>query len=159
MKIQKIYLETTIFNYFFDTDRGIMHTATARLFDEIKSGKFKAYTSSYVIEEISNAPEPKRSKMLNLIKEYELEVLNGNSEIECLATMYHMKGIIPASSNLDSLHIAIASIKEMDLIISLNFSHINRVKTKEGTAQVNASLGYNKDITICSPMEVVDNEE
>ena len=158
MQKRKIYLETTIFNYFFDADRGVMHEATVKLFDEIKSGKFEVFTSSYVVEEISNAPELKRTKMLSLIKEYGLEVLVGNSEIECLADMYHMKGVIPANSHLDSLHIAVASIKEMDYIISLNFSHINRVKTKEGAAHVNASLGYNKEIVICTPMEVIENE-
>jgi hypothetical protein len=96
--------------------------------------------------------------MLNLINEYKLEVLIGDTEVESLATMYHMKGVIPASSNLDSLHIAMASIGNLDYIVSLNFSHINRVKTKVGVAQVNASLGYKSDIIICSPMEVINNE-
>lgn len=37
MRVPKIYLETTIFNYYFDTDREA-HNDTVKLFNEIKQG-------------------------------------------------------------------------------------------------------------------------
>jgi len=39
MRIPKIYPETTLFNYYFDVERGFAHTDTVALFDEIASGK------------------------------------------------------------------------------------------------------------------------
>jgi predicted nucleic acid-binding protein len=50
----KIYLETTIFNRYFDVDP-ILHPATLQLFKEIESGKFQPYTSVFVIEELEAA--------------------------------------------------------------------------------------------------------
>jgi hypothetical protein len=45
----KIYLETTIFNRYFDVEREA-YLATVQLFNEIKAGKFDPYTSVYVID-------------------------------------------------------------------------------------------------------------
>ena len=66
MRKPKIYIETTVFNHYFDTDREA-HAATIALFGEIKAGKYDAYTSVYVTDELVMASEPKRSKMLSLI--------------------------------------------------------------------------------------------
>jgi len=59
---------------------------------------------------------------------------------------------------LDGTHIAIATFHNLDCILSFNFQHINKLKTKEMTALVNLREGY-KGITICTPMEVLENEE
>lgn len=37
----RIYIETTLFNYYFDEDRGIAHESTVALFEEIASGNMK----------------------------------------------------------------------------------------------------------------------
>ena len=55
------------------------------------------------------------------------------------------------------MHIACATVNGLDMIISLNYNHINRVKTKKMTRLVNELKGY-REITICSPMEVIENE-
>ena len=52
-----------MFNHYFDEDRGIVHESTVALFKEIENEKYEAYTSRYVINELTNAPEPKRDKM------------------------------------------------------------------------------------------------
>ncbi|GHV39024.1 hypothetical protein AGMMS49546_10380 [Spirochaetia bacterium] len=50
----KLYLETTIFNYYFDADRN-MHPASIALFEAIGRGEYEGYTSTYVIQELTNA--------------------------------------------------------------------------------------------------------
>jgi predicted nucleic acid-binding protein len=65
MKVPKIYLETTIFNFPFADDAPQYKADTLKLFDEIKAGKFKPYTSEYVLEELNNERNiEKRKKML-----------------------------------------------------------------------------------------------
>ena len=59
IRIQNVYLETTMFNYYFDAERNA-HADTVKLFEEIKAGKYKAYTSAYAIDELMDAPEEKR---------------------------------------------------------------------------------------------------
>jgi hypothetical protein len=46
MRTPKIYLETTIFNFYIDADRDA-HADTVLLFEEIAAGKYEAFTSVY----------------------------------------------------------------------------------------------------------------
>jgi len=48
MRKQKVYLETTLFNYYFDEDRDA-HADTVRLFEDIAAEKYEAYTSAYIL--------------------------------------------------------------------------------------------------------------
>ncbi|MBR0151350.1 MAG: PIN domain-containing protein [Synergistaceae bacterium] len=149
-------METTVFNYYFDEDRP-GHDDVLRLFEAIRAGEFEVYTSDYVVQEIENAPEPKRSGMLALVEDYGLNVLHTSLKVRLLGEIYVEKGIIPASHLLDSLHVAMASVYELDCIISYNFHHINRNKTRLMTASVNKEEGYS-GVMIATAKEVLNNE-
>ena len=157
MRKPKIYIESTIYNHYFDTDREA-HAATVRLFKEIKAGKYEAYTSLYVTDELERAEEPKRSEMLGLNTEYNIKVLSVEDDAERLAEIYVNEGVIPARFTYDALHIAIATTNELEYVFSLNFKHINKVKTKTMTSIINVREGY-RPVTIASPMEVVEDDE
>lgn len=157
MKKLRLYFETTMFNYFFDTDRD-GHTDTVRMFEAVRAGEYEAYTSEYVTYELQMSSEPKRSSMLALIEEYGIKVLEIDEESDRLSNVYVSEGIMPAKYGLDSAHIASASVHLLDCVLSFNFEHINKLKTKEMTALVNFREGY-RSVIICTPMEVLDNEE
>ena len=159
MRKQKIYLETTVFNYFFDKDRD-EYKATVKLFDEIQAGKFEVFTSTQVLRELKNtSEEKKRTDMMNLITQYNAQVLDADIiEVDNLASKYITEGVIPDKYRSDAIHIAVASVNELDCIVSMNFQHINKLKTKITTAHINGLAGYTKPIAICSSREVVDNE-
>lgn len=156
MRIAKIYLETTMFNYYFDKDREA-HADTVKLFEEIRLGKHEAFTSVYVIDELEKAPIEKRDLMLALITQYNIKILPLSQEAEQLASIYLQEGIIPAANKIDAQHIAVATINDLDIVISLNFKHIVRKKTIELTELVNIRLNYRK-IQIYAPMEVVEDD-
>ena len=157
MRAPKIYLETTLFNFYVDEDRGIAHQSTVTLFREIAEGKYKAFTSTYVTDELENASEEKRAKMLGLITEYGIKVLAPHDDAVKLADIYVRENIIPARYSTDGLHIAIAAVNNMDMIISMNFAHIVKRKTKIATESINALNGY-RAVEILNPMEVVEIE-
>jgi len=156
MRTQKIYLETTLFNYYFDKDRDA-HADTVRLFKEIAEGKYDAYTSSAVIDELTMAPAEKSVAMLALVSEYGITILQVTEEAEDLADIYVSEGIILHKYRTDGVHIAMAAVNDLDMIISMNFQHIVKLKTKLMTRAVNIMNGY-RPVEIISPMEVVDNE-
>ena len=156
MRIPKIYLETTVFNFYADSER-FAHADTARLFKEIAEGRYLAYTSRSVIEELGRAPVVKRDEMINFITEYSIPILEYNDEAERLADIYVAEGVIPIKYRMDGLHIAIAAVNDLDMIISMNFQHIVKRKTIKMTANINTLNGYHA-IEIYSPMEVVENE-
>jgi len=154
MKKQKIYLETTLFSYYFDENRDA-HADTVRLFEDITAGKYEAYTSDYVLRELENTTNEKCNKMLALIDQYNITVLGLDQEAEQLANAYVEQGVIPVKYRTDGIHIAVAAVNELDMIISMNFRHIVKRKTKLGTANSNTLNGYHA-IEIYSPMEVHD---
>ena len=74
-----------------------------------------------------------------------------------MARAYIEADIIPKSHLLDSLHIAAATAYRLDYVISYNFQHINRDKTRVQTAGINMRSGYG-GITICVAGEVLYDE-
>ncbi len=74
-----------------------------------------------------------------------------------LSAAVKRNGIIPVSHRYDSAHIALASVYELDVVVSYNFHHINREKTRRLTAAINQREGYNA-VVICTAKEVLSNE-
>ena len=95
--------------------------------------------------------------MLALVEQYEPTVLSPSYEVTRLSRLYIEKGIIPASHRLDSLHVAMTSVYELDCIISYNFHHINRNKTRIKAVAVNNEEGYG-GIIIATAKEVLAND-
>ncbi len=158
MKKPKIYLETTIMNFYFADDALEKKEDTHKLFKEISQGKYKAYTSMSAIREINNAPEDKKIVLLELIKKYNIEVLEDEPEAEKIADIYVKESVIPEKYVIDGLHIALATVYDMDIILSWNFKHIVKRKTILMTSVINKREGY-KAIDIYSPTEVIEYEE
>jgi hypothetical protein len=152
----KIYLETSIFNHYFELARDA-YPATIQLFEEIRSGKFIPYTSIFVTRELENAPTEKSKKMLDLIHKFNITILNDTDFVYNIADLYIKNNIIPFKYIMDALHIAISVVNNLDKIISLNFKHIVRDKTKIFTEYICKINGYTP-LTINSPMEVIDND-
>jgi len=156
MKKLKIYLETTVFNWYFEAERGFAGDIQL-LFDEIVAGKFEAYASEYVVEELLKTTGPKQEKMLDLLAKSRISILRKSDEAETLADAYAIHKVISENHEYDRWHLGCAVVNGMDAIISFNFSHINRRWTKDRIEAVNKLCGYN-NITINLPMEVTGNE-
>lgn len=156
MRKPRIYLETTMLNYYFEVEREA-HPATRQLFECIRRGMYEAYTSTYVIDELIKAPAEKATKMMALIETYRINMLANNNEAETLAEIYVQKNVIPQRFRYDGLHIACATVNDLEFIFSLNFKHINKPKTQIMTGTINIERGY-RPVTITSPMEVTDYE-
>lgn len=152
----RLYIETTVFNYYFDGDRD-GHADTVRLFEAIGAGEFEAYTSDYATDELREAPEPKRSDMLALIDKYCADIFKADAESERLADLYVYNKVMPPKYWADAAHIAIASLNGLDCVVSYNFQHINRLRTKFLTERINYEEGY-KGIFICTAKEALEDE-
>lgn len=158
MRVPKVYLETTMFNFYFADDSPEKRQDTLKLFKEIKDGKYEPYTSFVVLDEINKTTDnQKRERMLGLIKEYDVGVMEDDSEADTLADIYVREGIIPIKYRDDALHIAVATIAEMHVILSWNFQHIVKRKTRNMVNAVNLREGF-RTIEICSPKEVIEDE-
>ncbi|MCL2722300.1 MAG: hypothetical protein FWD47_13305 [Treponema sp.] len=158
MRVPTIYLETTIFNFPFAEDSPHFQAETRQLFAEIKEGKFRPFTSEYVIQEIEVTKNTEKlKKMKSLILDHNVTVLQASEETKRLSDVYITAGIIPEKFSTDALHIAATTIAGLDYIISLNFKHIVKHKTIIETEIVNAREGY-KRVFIHTPAEVINHD-
>ena len=124
-----------------------------KLFDELN--RYKGYISEIVLGEINRASDIKKRRLFNFISKYDLEELMFNESAKILADKYIEAGVIPRKYQEDAFHIAIASVNDLDAIISWNFKHIVKLKTRREVVGINLYMGY-KEIDIYSPWEVID---
>jgi len=160
MKIPAIYLETTIFSFYYEERRHSeypAYKAQARaLFNLIKAGEYKPYTSPVTLQEIAReTDQKKREKMAALAVEYGVTILEETDEASRLAALYIGEKAISPAWETDAAHIAMTTVNGLDFIVSLNFTHIARPWTIEKVRQVNMREGYNP-IGIYKPAEVLE---
>jgi len=163
--MQKVYIETTLFNFYF-AEKGNQYYGetvkycqeTKRFFEAVRGGKFEPYTSEYAIAEIEGEHNEKhRLEMLQLVADCNVTILPGDEKAKWLARRYIEAKAIPEKFPNDALHIASAAIYGLDFIVSLNFQHIVRDRAIQITAQINEAEGY-KDVGIYEPGEVIGDE-
>jgi hypothetical protein len=87
-----------------------------------------------------------------------LELVNVTDEVLDLANKYVLEKIITKKYFEDAMHIAFATIYQVDLMVSWNFKHIVNFNKINQFCAVNLKNGY-KEIKIFSPMEVLNEEE
>ncbi|MDI6758658.1 MAG: type II toxin-antitoxin system VapC family toxin [Candidatus Omnitrophota bacterium] len=156
MKKISLYLDTSIYNFAISENNPEEREATLKLLEGIKEGKYEAFISELVSAEIDKAPQEIAVKLRSVIKGIDPEELAINEEVKGLADKYIAQQIIPVKYANDAIHIAVASVNNIDVIVSWNFEHMVKLKTKRGIVGVNALLGY-KPVEILTPLEVVDN--
>lgn len=154
MRKIKFYLDTTVFNFAFAEDDIEKRDITLKFLKDLPLIAEGIYISDEVIREIGRASEPRKSQLEGLLREITPLLLELDIETENLAERYIKEGIIPVRYRGDSLHIAVAVINGVDVIVSWNFEHIVKLKTRVMVNGVNKLLGYH-EIEICSPEEVV----
>ncbi len=156
----KLYLDTSIINFAIATqqvekEKGI----TLKLLNQIVQGKFEGYISDIVLQEIQKTPdETKRQALLNEIQaRSSLQNILSNNRAETLAEKYISEGIIPVRYRDDALHIAVATVYNLDVIVSWNFEHLVKTKTRREVQGINTLMGY-RFIDIATPTEVIGDE-
>ena len=154
MKKIEYYFETSVFNFRFAEDDVIKRGITERLFKEWQSLNGEMFISEIVIDEIERSPEPRRSQLYDLIREFRPILLYIDDEVQELAKKYVSQGIIPRKYENDARHIAVAVVNDLNVLISWNLEHIVKLKTRLQVNGLNKILGY-KEIEISTPEEVL----
>ena len=92
------------------------------------------------------------------------ELIDGGAELLAVSTesmgllnKYLENKILGPRFQNDMLHIALATIADVDVLVSWNFRHIVRLDKIRLFNSVNIECGY-KSLTIYSPREVVPGE-
>ncbi|MCX6153779.1 MAG: hypothetical protein NT007_06450 [Candidatus Kapabacteria bacterium] len=95
--------------------------------------------------------------LLDSIPVENIEILEISEEVIQLAERYIIQGALTKKSLNDALHIAVASIYNVDVLVSWNFHHIVNLKKIHEFNSINLFMGY-KLIEIRSPKELINYE-
>ncbi len=158
MKKLKLYIETSGWNFYYADDSPEKRDITIEFFDLVGKNLYDIYISDVVIREILRASEFEQKQLFALIEKYSPQEFSLTKEAEELAQSYIDRGVVPSSSWEDALHVAIATIEEMDVILSWNFKHLANIRREEKFHSVNLTEGYMKPLQIVTPMRVMNDE-
>ncbi|MEW6103317.1 MAG: PIN domain-containing protein [bacterium] len=147
----KVYLDTSVISAYFDERNPERQSLTELFFKKIEM--FESYVSEVVLAEIDDTKDVElRNKLRE--KTVSLKILPIDEESRTLADEYVKHEAVPSDYSEDALHIAISTINEIDYLLSWNFDHIVKVKTRRIVNMVNTSAGY-PDLEIITPAELL----
>ena len=147
---QTVYLDTSVPSAYYD-ERNLERQRFTREFWKKLVG-FDVFISSLVLTEIDGLKDDHKKRLLLRLLEGS-EELTINDDCERLAREYVAQGIIPKKYVDDARHIAVAVVNSVDYLVSWNFEHIVKVKTRRMVGLVDAEKGY-KPIEIIAPPEL-----
>jgi predicted nucleic acid-binding protein len=155
-----LYVESSIVSYLRKkTSPQIVAAArqvlTRRWWDEERS-HYDLVTSQYVVDEVADGDSELAQERLALLQG--IPRLQLEPRIDVIAEEIMSRATLPAKAQLDALHIACAAHHEIDYLLTWNCTHIANArilpKIQEALANLNCFVP-----TICTPEEMVDDEE
>jgi hypothetical protein len=152
--LQRIYVDTSVIGGCEDPEFTKWST---QLFDEFRRGSRIAVISDLTIRELESAPDTVRM-ILDTIPSGAFEYADLSEPAEALARRYLDEAVVGTKHVVDAQHIAIATVRKVDVLVSWNFQQIVNLNRILRFNAVNTVMGY-PELEIRSPREVVHGEE
>jgi hypothetical protein len=147
--ILRIYVDTSVIGGCCDAE---FAPWSCGLMKDFELGIYRPVLSDLVAEEVSKAPDrvlERYAELLDLSPEW----ADFTPEVDALARAYLREGVLTESFLDDATHIALATLADVDALVSWNFRHIVRLDKIKVFHAVNVARGYSQ-IAIYSPREV-----
>lgn len=154
MKVSRIYLDTSVIGGCHDEEFEIWSNG---LMKDFRLKNYLPVLSELTFDEISKAPKPVQETLKSLLED-EPEILEITDSALELSEKYLDRNILTPKFRDDALHIALASLANVDVLVSWNFKHIVHYDKIRLFNAVNIENGL-KSIDIYSPREVTNYEE
>lgn len=153
MRRLRVFVDTSVFGGCFDEG---FDKASIKFFEEVKSGRFSVVVSPRIVLEVNRA-RAEVQQVLSGLKGH-VEIVRLHDEMTELRNAYLDEGVLGEASADDAEHIAVASVANVDLLISWNFKHIVHFDKIRAYNAINQLNGY-RLIDIRSPQEVAEYED
>lgn len=145
---RRVYLDTSVISALFDERNSERQRMTEAFWRNLEHQA--VFISTLVIDEIEAAPEDLRTRLTERVKGF--KILNVSPEAKNLAELYIEQGVFPDRYFSDALHVGVAVFHRVDYLVSWNFTHLVKVRTRQTVNLVNALRGY-PGIEIIAPPE------
>ena len=153
MRTIQIYVDTSVFGGAEDEE---FAEASQRVFRRVISGDFFMVLSTETLRELQTAP-PRVRDVLDGIPDHRMRVVPVSPEIKRLSQAYLQAGILGKASQSDAIHVAAATVAEVDVILSWNFRHIVNYDRIHKYNAINVLHGY-RPLEIHSPPEMINDD-
>jgi len=115
-----------------------------------------------VISDVTQAEllsaRPEVRALMELSGFADAEIVTLDDEALALASAYIRDGAVSEAHRVDARHIAVATVRRVDILVSWNFKHIVKLSRIRAYNAVNLKLGY-PELEIRSPLEVLIEEK
>jgi hypothetical protein len=113
---------------------------------------FQLYSSQAVVEETSQGDADMAAQRLEIIRDFIL--LDLDQSVLNLAEQFLERSSLPAKADIDAIHIAAATIHNMDYLLTWNCKHIANAQIQRKLAEISLDFGYELPI-LCTPYELL----
>ena len=154
------YIETTIPSYY--VARASMNViqasrqATTRAWWDGGHSNFELFTSQEVLQEAGIGDAGMARQRLELLAS--ITKLELTEDVGALAQRLIDAGLVPEKAASDAVHIAVASVHQMNYLVTWNFKHIANPYTRDRLRAVVADAGFHLPV-MCSPKELIQYDE
>jgi hypothetical protein len=124
-----------------------------RLLSLLEAQRGIAVVSIAVLNEIALSPPAVVEALLRQVEWIKPTVHPIREDVKALARSYIAADVLPERRVIDAIHVAAATVYQVDYLVSWNHRHKTRPKKKLEFAAVNTLNGYWKTPFICNPVE------
>lgn len=152
----KVYLETSIISYLTaGRSRDVIIFGRQEITKDWWSKhrrNYELFVSDVVEQEAALGNTAMSDARLKLIKPVK-KLATSERAIELAESLVRRK-VVPAKASADALHIAIATVEEMNFLMSWNFKHIVNAQMQAKIEQVCKDDGY-APVFMCTPESLI----
>lgn len=154
--MKTIYIETSVISYLTAQPSSALVTAAhqqvTREWWNCHRIRFESFISPLVLDEASQGDPSAAAN--RLVVANELPILEATDSALALVDTLINEGALPSKAVDDAAHVAIATVHNMDYLVTWNCRHLDNAETKPLMRSVCAVQGYTCP-EICTPEELM----
>lgn len=153
---KQVYVETSVVSYLTarqsrDLVRAARQEVTLEWWDRRRK-EFDLYISALVLQEAGQGDREAARKRLEALDG--LPLLKLTDEAVVLAEALLKEGPLPAKAADDAIHLALATVSEMDFLLTWNCRHLANAELSGPAARFLRAKGYEPPV-VCTPEELM----
>ncbi len=126
--------------------------------DELIKDSYEIYLSALTFQELGNCNDlTLQDKLIRLANRLQAQVIESTVESDEIGRNFVTEGVIPARYRDDAVHLALALQNKIDYIVSWNFQHLVKPRTKKAVRAFCIKEGH-KETEIVTPEELIADE-
>ena len=151
----RIYLESTIPSYVVARPaRDLLQAARQQLtrdWWDLRREKHELFTSQVVLDEIAGGEAAMARQRLGVMAQ--IKLLDLTDEAKSLTKEILGSGLLPWDADRDAAHIALATVHEMEILLSWNCRHIANAAIQTRLRRLTEKSGFALPV-LCTPDEL-----